>query len=361
MLNPGLTEKSIGLNGEYINPATSDNQTNGQQKTMIFDSWGDTVGSTMIDQLMVSESHRLSGGVFNGSTPDTNFFISSESNGATVSILNGTIDLATSTTSGSSIKAHAQSLARYVGSAMNSFRTITRFGDIGTTNNTRQLGVINGNGYGVISNFTDGFFFQLSGTTFSVVSRTNNVDVVVNSGSFNGDVASWVVDTNYHTFEILYTNKRIEFYIDRVLIHKITQTDSRICSTRHFKPFGSNFNTGVGSVCHLYSDVITISQFGTLSSQAKTYFQQGTTTGVQLKVGSGSLHRIVISGVTNNSVITLYDGTATTDRVIWSSGAMTNQTVPFGIDLDGAGGTPFEVGLFLSITVAASNAFIKYE
>jgi hypothetical protein len=45
------------------------------KKIRILDSWGDDIGSTLTDQMMVAESHRLSGGVFNGSTPDTNFYI----------------------------------------------------------------------------------------------------------------------------------------------------------------------------------------------------------------------------------------------------------------------------------------------
>ena len=327
----------------------------------IRDSWGDTIGSTMIDQLMIAEAHRLSGGVFNGSTPDTNFYVASITANATATVSGGTLDMATTTDSGSSIKAHTQSLARYVGGTMNAFRTIARFGDTGTANNTRQLGIINGNGRGVISNFTDGFFFQLSGTTFSIVARTASSDTVINSGSFNGSVASWTVDTNYHTFEIFYTNKTIELYIDKVRIHTFMQVGARICNTRHFKPFGANFNTGVGSVCHLYADVITISQFGVPSSQAKSDLQVGTTTGKQLKIGPGSIHRIVVSGVTNNSVIDIYDGTSTSGYKIWTSGTMTNQTVPFGADLDGAGGTPFEDGLFVVISAANSNLFTKYE
>lgn len=331
------------------------------KKIKITDTWGDSIGSTMINQLMVAGAHRLSGGVFNGSAPDPSYYVSTIVANATASITNSTLDLATTTDSGSSIKAHTQSLARYVGGTMNSFRTVSRFGDTGTANNTRWLGLINGNGYGVISNFTDGFFFQLSGTTFSIVSRTASIDVAVNSGSFNGSVTSWTVDTNYHTFEILYTNKKVEFYIDNILIHAITQTSARICGTRHFKPFGENTNTGVGSVCHLYSDVITISQFGTPTSQAKTDLQIGTTTGRQLKIGPGAIHLLNISNVTNSAVVTLYDGTSTSGRIIWASGAMSNQTVPFGVSMNSSGGTPFETGLFITITGANCNLFTKFE
>lgn len=321
----------------------------------ILDSWGDEIGSTMIDQLMVASPIRLAGGVFNGSTPDSNFYEASSTTGGTATISGNILDMAVSTDSGASIIAETKSLARYIGSNMNSFRTITRFGDTGVANNVRQFGVTNG------LTFTDGFFFQLSGTTFSVVARTGSSDTVVNSGSFNGSVTSWTVDTNFHTFEILYTNKSIEFYIDKVFIHKFTETTSALANTRHFKAFGRNANTGIGSVAHLYSQVISISRWGSATTQAKTYLQQGTTAGVQLKVGPGALHLLNISGVVNNSVVTLYDGTSTSGRVIWTSGTMSNQTVPFGVALDTSGGTPFDDGLFLTITAANSNCFVKYE
>lgn len=331
------------------------------KKINILDSWGDTIGSTMVDQIMVAEAHRLSGGVFNGSTPDSNFYVADIVANGSATISQGTLELKTTVDSGSSIKAHANSLARYVGGTMNSFRTIARFGDIGTANNTRQFGLTNGVGRGLISNFTDGLYFQLSGTTFSLITRTNGSDVVVNSGSFNGDVSLWTLDTNYHTFEILYTNKLIDFFIDKIFIHRFTQTNTRICGTRHFKPFGANFNNGVGSVCSLFADVITISQYGSPTSQAKVDFQSGTTTGKVLKIGPGCVHKFVISGIVNNATVEIYDGISTSGYKMWSSGAMSNQTVPFDVDLDGSGGAPFETGLFVVISGANCNLLTKFE
>ena len=331
------------------------------KQVRITDSWGDKVGSTMTDQLMVAESHRLSGGIFNGSTLDSGFWATAIAANATGNIVNSTLDLATTIDSGSSIKMHGQSLARYTGGSMNAFREVLRLGDAGTVNNIRRFGVINGNGYGVISNFTDGFFFQLSDTTFSVVARTAGNDITISSGSFNGEVDAWSVNTDYHTFEILYTNKIIEFFIDKIRVHTFTQTNSRICGTRHFKPFQENTNTGVGSVCHLYSDVISINKHGLPASQAKTDFQQGTTAGRQLKVGPGALHKITVSAITNNAVVTIYDGTTTAGKIIWSSGTMSAQTIPFVIDLNGSGATPFETGLFIAITGANCSLFTKFE
>jgi len=335
--------------------ATEENQTNGNQITMITDSWGDKIGSTMVDQLMVAEPHRLCGGIFNGGTPDSNFYEATISANASAGITNGVLDLTVTADSGSSIIAETKGFARYRGACMNAFRAIVRYGDTGKVNNKRYIGVCNN------LTFTDGFFFLLDGTTFKIGHRTAGSEVTISNGSFNGEVTNWNIDTYYHTFEILYTNKIIEFYIDGVFIHQVKQTDARISATRHFRAFGMNVNAGVGSACSFYADSISISQYGTPSSQSKDYFQKGTTAGVLLKSGPGSLHGVIISGVTNNSVVTLYDGTSTAGVERWSSGTMTNQTVPFDIDLNGSGGMPFEFGLFLVISAANCNCLVKYE
>ena len=85
-----------------------------------------------------------------------------------------------------------------------------------------------------------GFFTGVSASTFTGVDSTaDSTSLVVVSTACTASstlvsvsletpsltpVASWAVDVNYHTFEILYTNKSIDFYIDRALIHSFTQT-----------------------------------------------------------------------------------------------------------------------------------------
>lgn len=325
------------------------------KSTQITDSWGDSIGSTMIDQIMIADSNRLSGGVFNGSTVDTNFYTNAITANATGAITGGTIALTTTTDSGSAITTYANSLARYRGASQNASRHIARFSDTGKTNNIRRLGVYNG------ATFTDGFYFQLNASTFQIGHMTGSSETLISSGSFNGAVTTWVADANYHTFEIIYTNKRIEFYIDKVLIHTLTQTSARIANTRHFKPFIQNINAGVGSVCSLYCDTITISRYGSAISQAKTYYRDTTTAGVLLKAGPGALHLMNLGVITATANVTLYDGTSTGGRVIYSTGAMDVKAQPFTVEFDGGGGTPFDDGLFLVVGGANANVFIKYE
>lgn len=359
--NNPISVKLENSSSVLINPSTEEkqdiliaNQTNRTQETKLFDSWGDELGATMIDELMVSEKRRVAGGVFNGTTPDTNFYTTSLTANGTANISNSVLDCATTTDSGSSSMVYTNSVGRYIGGNMNQLRGIFRIGDTGKTNNTRQIGAT------ALADLADSFFFQLSGTTFSIVANTTGLpQIKIDNGSFNGDNPSYIIDTNFHTWEIIYTNKTIQFYIDKVLIHTLTETDKPICGTRHLRPFTRNSNTGVGSETHLYCQVLTILNWGSTKTQPKYYYQAGTTAGVLLKNGIGSLHMLNISGVVNNATVTLYDGTSTAGNIIYSSGAMTNQTVPLTVPFND--GIQFTTGLYLTITAANCNAQIIYE
>ncbi len=330
----------------------------GKQKLRICDSWGDEIGSTMIDELMVSEKHRLCGGVFNGSTPDTNFYTTSLVANATATISNSVLDLATTVDSGSSALVYTNSIGRYIGGNMNHMRGIFRVGDIGATNNTRQIGCT------ALSDLADSFYFQLSGTTFSIVANTTGLaQIKVDNGNFNGDRKTYPMTNTFHTWEILFTNRRIQFYIDKFLVHTLTETTNPICGTRHLRPFIRNANTGVGSVTHLYTKVLTINSWGFTATQPRAILLQktgATDVGTLLKYGIGSLHALNISGITNNAIVSVYDGLTSGGTLIYTTGSMTNQTVPLTVPFN-INGTPFFTGLFITITGANCNCQVLYE
>lgn len=91
--------------------------------------------------------------------------------------------------------------------------------------------------------------------------------------------------------------------------------------------------------------------------QSKKY-QSGTTAGLVLKYGAENIHGMVISAVTQNAVITLYDNTAASGTTIWSSCIMSAQTQPFDLEMHNI---PFSVGLTMAITGANCNVLIAYE
>jgi len=326
----------------------------GKQLLTIADSWGDEIGATMIDELMVSEKNRVAGGVFNGTTPDTNFYTTVINANATTTISNSVLDLATTTDADSSALVYTNTVGRYIGGSMNHLRGIFRVGDTGVANNTRQIGCT------ALADLADSFYFQLSGTTFSIVANTTGLSQIkVDNGFFNGDRKTYPMTDTFHTWEILFTNKRIQFYIDKILVHTLTQTTAPICGTRHLRPFLRNANTGVGGVAHLYTQVLSMLTWGNIHTQPKSHYHEGQTAGVLLKYGIGSVHSIVISGVTNTANVDIYDGLTTAGTKIWSTGSMSNQTVPLTITFNT--GEQFVTGLYLVKNGANCNTKLFYE
>lgn len=84
----------------------------------------------------------------------------------------------------------------------------------------------------------------------------------------------------------------------------------------------------------------------------------GTTTGRVAKYGAGEIDGIVVSAVSQNAVVSIYDGLTSGGTLIWSSGVLGAQTLPFDIDMKNA---PFATGLTLVISGANASVFLVYE
>lgn len=366
-LRSDLTSQSIGVKNtgtndislvfevvETYKQKTYENQTNKEQYSKILDSWGDAIGATIVDELMVAEKTRLVGGIFNGTTPDTNFYTTTLVGNGTANITNSVLNLATTIDSNSSAMVMTKSKARYYGGNMNQLRLVARIGDLGQTNNTRMIGVTED------STLANSVYIQLNGTTFSIVAKTNGLpDIKIDNGQFNGDVSTFNLTTNFYTFEFLYTTKKIQIYVDGILLHTLIQTTNPICGTRHLRAFMKNTNTGIGSITNMYVESLTISTWGKNKTQPKYLLLEGLNAGILLKTGIGALHTINLSGVQNNANVTLYDGTSTAGIKIYTTGTMGAQTTPLNIIFND--GINFENGLFVTITGANCNAQIIYE
>lgn len=322
----------------------------------------------MLNQLKVAQSYRISGGIFNDNILDTTYYTARTSAGGSVSVSNTEAIVTLTTTSNSRSGIYANSLGRYIGSNMNYYRSVHRMGDMGAANNVRRFGVCDVVPAVGTTDINDGFYFKMAGTTVQIAYLKGGVETAINSGSWNGNGTlsgqGFTMDTNYHTYEIYYTSKKVLFVIDSEPKHTLTATTSSFANTRHFHPFMDSTNTGVGTAVNCYAMVMTISRYGTPMSQAKSFLQQATTTGVILKVGPGSIHSLNISGVQDTSNISLYDdslATGGTGPLIYTTGIQGKTTLPFYVPLDGDGGVQFDVGLRLVISGAASNVLVKFE
>jgi hypothetical protein len=319
----------------------------------ILDAYGFELENTPNGELRTITPYRLVGAAFIGTTLDSNYWTSSLGTGGTAAVGNAQCILSTgsgianNTTSVTSVRS-----GRYVGGSAHRFRGVIRLPDTGTANNTRRWGAFT---------TTDGAFFEISGTTAKVVTRKGGVDTAVLNGSLNGTkVGSFLtVDTNVHTWEIYWNNSTVFFAVDNILLHTFRATLTTWSDTMTLPARIENFNTGDSStdVAINIRNAI-ISRLGNPLTQPISKYQSGQVAALVLKYGAGNFHGLAVSGVTNNAVITIFDNTAALGTILWSSGAMTANTVPFSIDLKGI---PFSIGLTLAITAANANATIIYE
>lgn len=247
---------------------------------------------------------RLGGSPFSGTSLDTFKHTLTVTGSGTGTVGSGIITLATGTTANSTVALQSTKVQRYITGNDTRVVVIAAFGDTGTTNNVRRIGIYGAN---------DGYFFQLSGTTFSLVSRKSAVDTAVNNGSFNGlNGTSYTVDTNYHRFEIHYTLGRSYFYIDDKLIHAANFGATVLTANMQFPWQVENINSG-GSTSNvsLFVRGWTTHSIGADTLVPDHYVLNGVAETRTLKQGGGRLQRILATSPgTGNQTITFYDNTA---------------------------------------------------
>lgn len=310
---------------------------------------GHKVAIDKFRSLKVAESSTLLGSVFVNNYKDTNFWQEATSNGGTVTASSGQIILSTNGSTNASSKYNTVHVARFVPYISHNFAVLIKTSDLGATNNIRRWGAYDLN---------NGLFFELNGTTLNIVSRKSGVDTKVSQSNWN--VANnFKFNTNYHIYEIWFTYGEMLFFIDQTLIHKLTITDTLYSQNYSLPITFENINTSNANAnVNISCPISNITRIGKFDSSPISIYQSGTIAERVLKYGTGLLHSMVISGVSNASVITLYDNTAASGTIIFSTGTMGPQTTPFSLDLTGA---KFTNGLTLAITGANSNTTIIYE
>jgi hypothetical protein len=325
--------------------------TNTIGSVRLTDPYGWRAEFTPMDEVRVVEPVRLAGSTFVGATVDTNFWTAAVTNDGTVTQGSGIVTLDTATTSANgTAKITSVATARYMGASSNRYRAQISLNNTGAADNTRNWGVRNGT--------TDGAYFQLSGTTLNIVTLKNSSETAVASGSWNGSAATYTL-TNCTTYEIYWTNKSVYFVINGTLVHTVTTTTATWADTLNFQVFAETINANSLQTSQtIVIRVNTIVRLGKEMSVPRSYyFAAGQIAAQVLKRAPGTLHRILISQVTNNASITLWDNVAASTTTIWTSGAMGALTTPFYIEF----GIPFTTGLTLTVATANASVVVVYE
>ena len=332
----------------------------------LIDEYGFEVENTPVGEMRVVTPTRLVGANCEGSSIDSNFWISGVVNNGDVSMSNAAVILSTKTTSVNGIAAlYSKRRARYVSGNSMCFRTVIVV-SAGATSNKRRWGLAYNSTMAATTSsdyLADGAWFQLNGNTFSVVTRRAGVanETKVDSGAFNGTLGlTYDPGTTGKTYEIYWTNSKVYFVIGGNLLHTVTASTTTWSSTMNFYIYMDNVNSGGIQTDHtLQVRVASIRRLGALLSQPTSYYHAtGTTAGVNLKLSAGNLHGMIISNVVNASVITLSDSVSAATPAIFVHTAGATKTEAYAIDFKGL---PFFDGLRLTVTAQNACLTIIYE
>lgn len=334
----------------------------GNLKTSIYgmtDLYGFTTENTPNGEIRAIEPIRIVGATFEGTIVDPNFWTSTVTNNGTINQANAQIVLSTNTTANGTATLNSVRRARYVANCAMLFRTQVILSSA-VTNNKKRWGI----GWGSsMPTITDGAYFQINGTTFSVVLLKGGIENKIDSGSFNGKIGlTFDPDAINNTYEIYWNNANVWFVIGDLILHHHSATLTTWASTMSPYIFMDNVNSN-GSTTNntLTCRVAAIRRLGSLITQPTSKYQSGTTTGVICKYGAGNLNRLIVSSATSGSILTIYDGTTTGGTVIHSFIVSFGNQGGQGIYSVDMGGLPFFNGLFFTITTQPMNVSLIYE
>lgn len=300
---------------------------------------------------------RLVGSQF-GDSNDINFWaLGSGGSGASATTANNITTLVSGTGNSPGFGlVQSQQKARFLFTNPNKFRSISRITATSVTGNECWEGVFSPKVSPVVGSPDYGFYFKISESgvlscCYKKNSSTNEVSV--SSGSFNGDVSTYTVDTNFHAYEIVFFGAKAWYFIDGVHIHNFTPIGgtTTMCDVMNLYACSSTSNTGTSSRTKEIA-FISIVRYGKENSLPiyKNITTNATTT---LKKGMGTLRSITVNkkATTAGSCI-VYDSTSGSGTTI----ATIDTTGTAGaVYAYGNTGVDFQIGLTI-VTSAGSGA-----
>ena len=331
----------------------------------VVDSLGFNAFNTPQGELRTVIPCQLAGTAFdldgNTGVPDNNFWVVDTSGGATVEQALGLVTLCGGTAATTHARLYSKTRARYISGYSNKFHAnITQ--DAATTGNARKWGVAYG---ATMPTLTDGLWFAFTDTVFSVNVSLDDAPTPILSGAFNGALGmTWapIAETTY-TYEIIWDHFGAWFLVNGVLLHRLVEVDGTpLTATLAMYIYTDNVNSsGQNPALNMYIRDTAIHRLGPASSSPTYYHIAGVTagTGVQLKVGPGRLHKIILNSVGTGTTVSLYDSPDTAANpiaLIAPTGANAPALVtPLEYNLE------FANGLWLVTAGASTDATIVYE
>lgn len=300
---------------------------------------------------LVEQTTRLVGASF-GSAIDTQFWAASNNGAGSAGGVGSSIATLTSGTANNGYGSITTTrLARFLFANPNLYRGAVRVTAASVTNCTRRFGAFTAaaNPYNTPTN---GFGFEISAAGVLSCNTWSNGSAVqtVNSGSFNGQVASYAIDTNVHAYEITYFVMGAWFFVDGVLLHHFAPTTAILAQNLTVPSTASIFNSAGGTTSgtmELWAS--SILRFGKELTRPKSVRISTNTTTV-CKLGAGTLHAIILNNSpTAGHTLTVYDNTTNSSPIITVFTCSATQT-PFVIDI-----APMGVDFYTGLTIVTAT------
>ena len=317
------------------------------------ENYGRHVWVNPTNELNSSPVYRLIGTAFDddgdGGDVDSNFWTAAITNAGSVVQDGGIVTLNTNTTAGGTAKLTSAREARFVAGSAQLF--VGAFASSApAAGNTRRIGPYS---------TTDGAFAQLAGSIFSLGTRKDSSDTLINSGSFNGNLGADftpAADT-YYKLTIELTPLSVDWYTNGKLLHH--KAGANWSDTLTLPVTMENNNVAVDTENTFKSVGCYIARQGELVTNPTSYYHAlGTEAGATLKYGAGTLRGIIVSNCVKLAVITLSDSTTAITPTIWTFTSGKLFELPTMIDFFGL---PFSNGLRLYVTAENACVTVVYE
>jgi hypothetical protein len=330
----------------------------GLLKTAVYEMFagGFELRSGPLGTLDVDQPYRLVGAAFTGTTIDTTFWTAtSGGTGASVSAATPGIVILTSGTAAAGYANFTTiRTARFIFAHPHKFRCFVRLTAAIVANSTRRWGAFTAAG-GPPTVPVDGFWFEQTAAGVLTVNCRNNSGTIttVSSGAFNGNISTYVVDTNTHAYEIIYFLGSATYFIDNELVHTFRPTTTMLSSTFTLPVQFQSTSSAIASSAVMEVWAGMILRLGRESSAPIWVNRAGAIAATVIKSGPGILKSLSVNSDGINGTIILYDALTATNPIMTITA---NNMVPTVWNLD----LPFYTGLTYALT-GAQDVTISFE
>jgi hypothetical protein len=214
---------------------------------------------------------------------------------------------------------------------------------------------LTGSAFAATVKVTDGAWFQLDGTEFSIVTCKGGSETKVIAADFNGYLGAYALTALAVTLEIYYTNKTIKFVLEGLTLHTVTASSASWTNTLAFHAFVDSLNSDVlGASVTINVRVASDYRLGKLETQPIWYNISGNAATHVLKLGQGILHKIIYNNTSGTSLQIVDNITGASPSI----GIITTTTAALGV---GEYYVPFDNGLSIITVGNGLDATVIYE